>query len=66
MEDKNYWLHRWYERRFLNYIWEKYPDGEWSWKDVMNYVKSERFQKDLFSDLIAISQSMNETTDKNK
>ena len=54
--DKNYWLKRWYERRFLNRLWEIYPDGEWSWKDIMNYVKSRRFQNDLFSDLAAIAE----------
>jgi len=60
MQDKNYWLQRWYERRFLDRLWKIYPDGEWSWHDVMNYVKSERFQNDLFSDLSLMAQSMNE------
>jgi len=60
MEDKNYWLQRWYERRFLNRLWEIYPDDEWSWHDVMNYVKSERFQNDLFGDLSLMAESMNE------
>lgn len=56
MQDRNYWLQRWYERRFLNRLWAIYPDGEWSWRNVMNYVKSERFQNDFFKDLSLIAQ----------
>lgn len=55
--DGDYWLQRWYERRFLDRLWEIYPDGEWSWKDVTNYVRSDRFLNDLFNDLNIIAKN---------
>ena len=50
-KDKNYWLKRWYERRFLNKLWELIPDGETSWMDVMHYIRSGRFEEDLYNDI---------------
>jgi hypothetical protein len=54
--DKNYWLKRWYERRFLDRIWEQYPDGEWSWHDIFDYIRSGRFEVDVLSDISLLAQ----------
>jgi len=64
MEDKNYWLQRWYERRFLNRLWEIYPDGEWSWHDIIRYVKSGRLETDLFKDLSLLAQTKEDDESK--
>lgn len=56
MEDKNYWLQRWYERRFLDRIWSMYPDNEWSWNDILKYIRSGRFETDLLSDISLLAQ----------
>ena len=53
-EDKTYWLRRWYERRFLNKMWEIYPDSGLSWNDIMVYVRSGRMESDIWADISQI------------
>lgn len=53
--DKNYWLKRWYERRFLNKLWKIIPDGESSWMDVLHYIHSGRFEEDVYGDISCLA-----------
>ncbi len=58
-EDKNYWLKRYHERQFLNFIWKYvYPEVEMSWNEILEYINSGRFGADVLEDIQLLAVDM--------